>query len=78
MPKRPSARRLRRSYANAQYPLVVLRFEDGHEIHLKKGEGKTFDAFAGETVRILAVWDPTATERELISVQKAEQFEEGK
>lgn len=72
----PSARRLRRRYANANYPLVLLRFEDGHEIHLKKGESKGFDAFVGETIKVVAVWDPTAAERDVIAVLKAEQFEE--
>ena len=76
MPKRPSPRRIRRQYANHKYPLVVLRFEDGHEIRLKKGEGKTFDAFTGEVVKIVAIWDPTADEREVVGVLKAEQFEE--
>jgi hypothetical protein len=73
---RKSARRLRRRYANSKYPLVVLRFEDGHEIRLEKGQGKTFDAFAGETVKIVAIWDPTAEDREVIAVLKAEEFEE--
>jgi hypothetical protein len=77
MVRPPAARRIRRRYANAKYPLVVLRFEDGHEIHVKKGEGKTFDAYEGETIKVVVVWDPTAVERELISVMKAEQFEEG-
>jgi hypothetical protein len=76
MPKRPSAKRLRRRYANANYPLVILRFEDGHEIRLKKGQGKAFDAFSGETVKVVVLWDPTADEREVIAVMKAEQFEE--
>jgi hypothetical protein len=76
MPKRPSAKRLRRRYANAKYPLVILRFEDGHEIRLKKGQGKAFDAFSGETVKVVVLWDPTADEREVIAVMKAEQFEE--
>jgi hypothetical protein len=76
MPKRPSATRLRRRYANAKYPLVILRFEDGHEIRLKKGQGKAFDAFSGETVKVVVLWDPTADEREVIAVLKAEQFEE--
>jgi hypothetical protein len=78
MVRPPSARRLRRRFANSKYPLVVLRFEDGHEIHVKRGEGKTFDAYAGETVKVLVVWDATAAEREVISVLKAEQFEEEK
>jgi hypothetical protein len=72
----PSARRLRRRYANATYPLIVLRFEDGHEISIRKGEGKAFDAYVGETIKVIAVWDPAAAEREVISVLKAEQFEE--
>jgi len=76
MVRRPSARQIRRRYANAKYPLVVLRFEDGHEISLKRGEGKSFDAFAGETIKVVAVWDAAAGDREVISVMKAEQFEE--
>lgn len=74
--KSPSSKRIRRRYVNTEYPLVLLRFEDGHEIRLKKDEGKTFDAYAGETVKVVAVWDPTSTEREVISVLKAEQFED--
>ena len=70
--------RIRRRYANEKYPLVVLRFEDGHEISLKKGEGKAFDAYAGETVKIVVVWDVTAGDREVIAVVKAEQLEEEK
>jgi len=74
----PSVRRLRRRFTNSQYPLVVLRFEDGHEIRVKKGEGKAFDAFAGETIKVVVVWDAAAADREVISVLKAEQFEEEK
>jgi hypothetical protein len=76
MVRPPSAKRLRRRYVNAQYPLVVLKFEDGHEIQLRKGEGKAFDAYAGETVKVVVLWDPSANEREVIAVLKAEQFEE--
>ena len=76
MVRPPSAKRLRRGYANAKYPLVILRFEDGHEIVIKKGESKAFDAFVGETIRIVAVWDPSAADREVVSVLKAEQFQE--
>lgn len=71
-------RRIRRRYANEKYPLVVLRFEDGHEISLKKGEGKAFDAYAGETIKVVVVWDVTAGDREVIAVVKAEQLEEEK
>jgi hypothetical protein len=72
----PSARPLRRRYSNAKYPLVLLRFEDGHEIRLKKGEGKAFDAYMGETIKVVVVWDAAAGDREVVSVLKAEQFEE--
>ena len=76
MVRPPAARRLRRRYVNDRYPTVVLRFEDGHEIRVRKGEGKTFDAFAGETIKVVAIWDPTSAEREVVSVLKAEQFPE--
>jgi len=74
--RKPTARRLRRRYTNEKYPLVILRFEDGHEIQLKKGEAKEFDAFAGERVKVVVLWDPSANERELIATLKAEQFDE--
>jgi hypothetical protein len=73
-----AARRLRRRYTNAEYPLVVLRFEDGHEITVPKGEGKTFDAFQGETIKVVVLWDRTSGERELVAAIKAEQFEEAR
>ena len=76
MVRKPTARRLRRGYANVSYPLVVLRFEDGHEIAFKKGESKAFDAYAGERIRVVAIWDSAAGDRELISVLKAEEFQE--
>ena len=74
--RKPSARRLRRRFTNAKYPLVILRFEDGHEIQLKQGEGKTFDAYAGERVKVVVLWDPSVNEREVIATMKAEQFDE--
>lgn len=76
MMRSPSARPLRRRYSNAKYPLVLLKFEDGHEIRLKKGEGKAFDAYVGETIKVVVVWDAAAGDREVVSVLKAEQFEE--
>ena len=76
MMRRPEARPLRRRYVNEKYPLVLLRFEDGHEIRLKRGEGRAFDAYAGETIKVVVLWDPSADEREVISVMKAEQFDE--
>ena len=73
--RRPSPRRLRRAYANHEYPLVILRFEDGHEIVLRRGEGKEFDVYAGETVKVIVLWDPAAGDREVIAVRKGEEFE---
>ena len=35
----PSAgAKLRKAYVNLNYPFVVLRFEDGHEIRIAKGK----------------------------------------
>ena len=75
--RKPTPHRLRRRYFNEKYPVVVLRFEDGHEISVKKGEGKAFDVYAGETVKLVVVWDASAGDREVIAVLKAEQLEEG-
>jgi hypothetical protein len=73
--KKPTANRLRRHYANTEHPLVVLRFEDGHEIRIKKGENKAFDAFEGEMIKVVAIYDPTSAERELVAARKAEEFD---
>ena len=70
--RRPRA--LRRRYANADYPLVVLRFEDGHEIRVERGSGRSFDAFAGERIHVIAIYDPTADERVLVETRRAEDF----
>jgi hypothetical protein len=72
----PTPQKLRKQYLNADYPNVVLRFEDGHEIVLKRGVGKTFDCYAGETIKLLAVHDPEARERDLIATRKAEEFDD--
>lgn len=74
--RKQTPRKLRRRYVNERYPVVLLRFEDGHEISLKKGEGKAFDAYAGETIKVVVVWDAPAGDREVIAVVKAEQLEE--
>lgn len=70
MPPAPS--KLRKAYVNREYPLVCLRFEDGHEIKVYRNKVKTFDAYAGEVIKVLAVYDPTAAERELIESVRAE------
>jgi hypothetical protein len=66
----------RRRYVNADYPTVVLRFEDGHEIRVEQGGGKSFEAYEGERIKILAIYDPTSTERVLVGTLRAEEFEE--
>jgi len=78
MVKPPKRARIRRRYKNEKYPLVMLRFEDGHEIKLKKGEAKAFDAYSGETVKVVVLWDASANERETVAVKKAETFDEAK
>ncbi len=73
MPQAPE--KLRKQYVNTEYPNIILKFEDGHEIVVKRGVGKTFDIYAGETVKLLAVFDPDARERELVATKKADEFE---
>ena len=73
--KKPTANRLRRRYENLEHPLVVLRFEDGHEIKVRKGKGKAFDAYEGEVVKVIAVYDPTSPERNVLDSRKAEAFD---
>jgi hypothetical protein len=72
MPTPP--KKLRKQYQNEKYPEVVLRFEDGHEIRIAKGSTKSFDAWAGERIKILAVWDDTSGEREKVDTLVADQF----
>lgn len=74
----PSPRKLRKQYVNTDHPHIVLRFEDGHEISIPKGIGKAFDAWQGEAVKVLAVWDPTSGERELVDTMKGEEFEDAR
>jgi len=68
--------KLRKQYVNNDYPHVVLKFEDGHEIQVKKGAGKAFDCYAGERIKILAVYDPTSAERERVDTKVAETFDD--
>ena len=74
MPAPP--KKLRKQYVNNDYPLVILRFEDGHEIQVKKNVGKTFDCYSGETIKVLAVYDHTSGERELIESKRADGFQD--
>jgi hypothetical protein len=73
--KKPTANRLRRRYQNTEHPMVMLRFEDGHEIRVPKGQGKEFDAYEGETIKVIAIYDPTSKERDVLASRKAESFD---
>jgi hypothetical protein len=70
----PSPSRLRKAYINQEHPVVLLRFEDGHEIRVARGTVKTFDAYAGEIIKVVAVYDPTSAERELLDTVRAEEL----
>ena len=56
--------------------MIVLRFEDGHEIRIPRGLGKSFEAFPGETIKVVAIWDPTSEERELVDARRADAFDD--
>ena len=68
----PVPAKLRKAYVNREHPVVLLRFEDGHEIRIKRGTAKTFDAYAGEIIKVVAVYDPTSTERDLLDTVRAD------
>ena len=68
----PAATKFRKAYVNIEHPQVILRFEDGHEIKISQGKVKTFDAYAGEVIKIVAVYDPTSKERDLLDAARAE------
>jgi hypothetical protein len=70
----PIPTKLRKAYVNREHPIVLLRFEDGHEIRVSQGKVKTFDAYTGEIIKILAVYDPTSSERELLETVRAEEL----
>ena len=70
----PVPAKLRKAYVNHDNPLVVLRFEDGHEIRVPRGKVKTFDCYSGETIKIVAVFDPTSSERELLETLRADEL----
>ena len=64
--------KLRKAYVNLTYPTVVLRFEDGHEIRVSQGKVKTFDAYTGEVIKVVAIFDASAKERDLLESVRAE------
>jgi hypothetical protein len=71
-------KRVRKQYTNTEYPLIIMRFEDGHEIKVYKGTGKEFDAYPGETIKLLAMYDPTSHDRELVESRKSDDFSDAK
>ena len=70
MPPIPS--KLRKAYVNTDHPTVILRFEDGHEIRIPQGKVKTFDAYTGEVIRVVAHYDPSSKDRDLLESIRAE------
>lgn len=70
----PVPHRLRKAYVNREHPVVLLRFEDGHEIRVTRGTVKTFDAYVGEIIKIVAVYDPSSVERDLLETVRAEEL----
>jgi hypothetical protein len=70
----PPAQKFRKAYINREHPVVLLRFEDGHEIRVSQGKVKTFDAYAGEIIKVVAVYDPTSAERVLLETVRAEEL----
>jgi hypothetical protein len=70
----PSPNKLRKAYVNVDHPAVILRFEDGHEIRVSQGKVKTFDAYTGEVIRIVAIYDPTSKDRDLLESVRAEEL----
>jgi len=69
-------KKLRKQFTNATHPLIVLKFESGHQIKVYQNEGKEFDCYSGETIKLLAVNDPTSSEWELIENRKADAFDD--
>lgn len=75
-PKRP-AEKVRKHYVNEEYPEVLLRFEDGHEIRIPRGTGKSFDTYKGETIKVMAIHDHTSSERVLVGSMKSDEMPDG-
>jgi hypothetical protein len=74
MSQRP--KRVRKQFANHEHELIVLRFEDGHEIKVYKGKGKEFDAWPAEKIKLMVVHDQQGREWELLETRMTEQFED--
>ena len=72
--KRPE--KVRKQFVNSSHPYIILRFEDGHEIRIRKGKGKRFDTWPGETIQLLAVHDTNSGERELLEKRRSDAFDD--
>ena len=68
----PAPEKFRKAYVNIDHPAVILRFEDGHQIRVSRGKVKTFDAYFGEMIRIVAEYDPSSKDRDLLESIRAE------
>lgn len=75
-PKRP-AEKVRKHYVNEEYPEVLLRFEDGHEIRIPRGSGKSFDTYKGEKIKVMAIYDNTSSERVLVESIRSDEMPDG-
>lgn len=69
-------KKLRKQYTNTAYPLIILKFEDGHEIKIYQNTGKVFDVWSGETIKVMAVYDPTSKDWELVESKKSDAFDD--
>ena len=76
MPIGQRPEKIRKQFINANHPYIILRFEDGHEIRVRQGKGKRFDAWPGETIQLLAVHDTKSGERELLEKRRADNFDD--
>jgi hypothetical protein len=73
MPQPP--KKLRKQYLNNQYPNAVLKFEDGHEIVIKRGTGKTLRLLRRREHQAPSPsTTPDARERDLVETRKADDF----
>ena len=73
-PSRRPPRKLRKQYSNEKYPVIILKFEDGHQIKVPQGDGKSFDAYEGERIKIIALHDPRHPDRDVLETRRAEEF----
>jgi hypothetical protein len=74
-PQKPQ--KLRKMYKNEAYPVIILKFEDGHQIKLATGEAKSFDIYSGEKVKIIALHDPRQPDRDVLETRRADDFADG-